>query len=171
MTAHLSMFSPKEPMRFKIRISVLALALAACAFVPRLAAQTGPFDPPRGSDDRIVVTLVLVGGGNEPTLLRRPGGQARNVILLDSVRVNAQQLSDAVFQLLILEAQDPAGQRRAPNSAHRVRTDVPHPVYPWAEEALQRLRASSGQSIPGVTTGRQQRTIQIWLRPLRGVAR
>jgi hypothetical protein len=126
---------------------------------------------PAGRTPGVPITLVLTGNGAQPTLLRRPGGEARNVVLLDSTQVTAQQLSDAVFQLLILEAQDPAGQRRAPNAAVRVRTDVPHPVYPWADEAIQRLRASAPQSIPGVTAGGERRSIQIWMRPLRGVAR
>lgn len=154
-----------------IRAFVFALALAACASAPRLSAQAGPFDPPSGPDNRIPVTLVLAGTGGQPALLRRPGGEARNVVLLDSSQVNAQQLSDAVFQLLILEAQDPAGERREPNAAQRVRTDVPHPVYPWADEAIRRLRLSSPQSIPGVTAGGRQRTLQVWMRPLRGRAR
>ena len=160
-------------MNFTLRFRVLALALATavCAFVPQLRAQEGPFVPPGEADARIAITLVLTGTGGQPTLLRRPGGEARNVILLDSTQVNAQQLSDAVFQLLILEAQDPAGQGRAPNAAQRVRSDVPHPVYPWAGEAVQRLRNAARQSIPGVTAGRQHRTLQIWVRPLRGIAR
>ncbi len=155
----------------KTRALFGALALIACASASRLTAQTSPFGPPSGPDARIPITLVLTGNGAQPTLLRRPGGEARNVVLLDSTQVNAQQISDAVFQLLILEAQDPAGQRRALNAAVRVRTDMPHPVYPWAEDAIRRLRASSRQAIPGVTTGREQRTLQIWMRPLRGVAR
>lgn len=152
-------------------VLVFAFALIACASASRLTAQTGPFDPPSGPDARVPITLVLTGSGAQPTLLRRPRGEARNVILLDSMRLSSQQLSDAVFQLLVLEAQDPAGQRRAPNAAVRARTDVAHPVYPWAEDAIRRLRASARQSIPGVTNGREQRTIQIWMRPLRGVAR
>lgn len=160
-------------MNFTIRIRVLALALAAAAsaFSAQLRAQDGPFVPPGGPDARIAITVVLTGTGGQPALLRRPGGEARNVILLDSMQVNAQQLSDAVFQLLILEAQDRAGQGRAPNAAQRVRSDVPHRVYPWAEEAVRRLHGSPRQSIPGVTAGRQHRTLRIWVRPLRGIAR
>lgn len=153
------------------RASLAALGLLVSASVAQLHAQAGPFDAPTGPDVRIPITLVLAGNGAQPTLLRRPGGEARNVVLLDSMQVTAQQLSDAVFQLLILEAQDPAGQRRAPNAAQRVRTDVPHPIYPWAEDAVRRLRDSPGRAIPGVTGGREQRTIQIWMRPLRGAPR
>ena len=149
---------------------ILALAMTLCASVSsELTAQNGPFD--RVDETRIPVTFVLTATGEAPVLLRRPGGEAHNVILLDSKTVDAQQLSDAVFQLLVLEAQDPRGERRAYNAASRVRANIPHPVYPWAEEAIRRLRASAPQAIPGVTRGRGQRVLQIWMPPLRGMTR
>lgn len=148
-----------------------AFVLNAAAAAPGLAAQESPLTPPSGPDARIPITLVLTESSGAPTLLRRAGGEPRNVILLDAATVDAQQLSDAVFHLLVLEAQDPRGERRADNAAQRVRIDTPHPVYPWAGEALQRLRDSARQPVPGVGGGRQHRTVRIWARPLRGVAR
>lgn len=157
-------------MRFSMRVVILALATTLCASVSsELRAQNGPFE--RVDATRIPVTVVLTATGEAPVLLRRPGGEAHNVILLDSTTVDAQQLSDAVFQLLVLEAQDPGGERRAHNAASRVRADLPHPAYPWAEEAIRRLRTSDPQAIPGVTRGRGQRVLQIWMPPLRGVTR
>jgi hypothetical protein len=149
---------------------ILALALI-CASVPYTATAQAPFERPADPRDRIQVTLVFTASGQPPMLLRRPGDDARNVVLLDSAHLDAQQLSDAVFQLLVLEAQDPGGQRRAPNTAQRVRADVPHPVYPWAEEAIRRLRAEPARSVPGVTGDRRARTLHLWMRPLRGITR
>jgi hypothetical protein len=157
-------------LRFSMRVVILALTTTLCASVSsELRAQNGPFERVDGT--RIAVTLVLTATGEAPVLLRRPGGEAHNVILIDSTTVDAQQLSDAVFQLLVLEAQDPRGERRAHNAASRVRADVPHPAYPWAEAAIRRLRTSEPQAIPGVTRGRGQRVLQIWMPPLRGVTR
>lgn len=148
-----------------------ALALAVVGAPAALAAQVSPLTPPDAPDGRIAITLVLTDHGAASTLLRRAGNEDRNVILLDSATVDVHQLSDAVFQLLILEAQDPRGQRRADNAAQRVRTSAPHPGYPWAAEALQRLRAADPRPIGGVGAGRQSRAMQIWMPPLRGMAR
>ena len=93
------------------------------------------------------------------------------MILLDSATVDALQLSDAVFHLLILEAQDPQGQRRSDNAAQRVRVNQPHRVYLWAEEALARLRSAPCRPLEAGRAGERYRTIQIWARPLRGVRR
>jgi hypothetical protein len=155
------------------RTLALAFALVLSAWAPatRLSAQASPFTPPTGPDGRVPITLVLTGGGAAPTVLRRPVDQSRNVILLDSSTVDAQQLSDAVFHLLILEAQDPQGQRRSNNAAQRVRVNQPHPVYSWAEEALARLRSAPHRPLEVGPAGQRYRTIQIWARPLRGMRR
>lgn len=159
-------------MNFSHRFFALAVALVVSASAaPHLAAQASPFTPPAALDGRIHITLVLTGGGAAPTVLRRTGGESPNVILLDSATVNAQQLSDAVFNLLILEAQDPQGQRRSNNAAQRVRVDQPHPAYSWANEALERLRTAPRRPLPGLRAGQRYRTIQVWVRPLRGMRR
>lgn len=147
-----------------------AFSLSAWGAVPRLAAQQNPLEAPQAPDGRIPITLVLAESGRETTLLRRAGSEPRNVILLAAATVDAQQLSDAVFHLLILEAQDPWGHRRADNAAQRVRLDAPHPVYPWAGEALERLRTAAAQPIRSLG-GRQRRTVQIWATPLRPMRR
>jgi hypothetical protein len=115
--------------------------------------------------------LVLTSGGAAPTVLRRAADESPNVILLDSATVDAQQLSDAVFHLLIPEAQDPQGQRRSNSAAQRVRVDQPHPVYSWADEALVRLRSAPRRPLEAGPAGQRYRTIQIWARPLRGMRR
>lgn len=149
----------------------VGLALAVIlACVPTTGTAQDPFEAPGDARGRIQVTVVFTATGQPPALLRRPGDDARNVVLVDSAQLDAQLLSDAVFQLLVLEAQDPSGQRRARNTAHRVRTDVPHPVYPWADEAIRRLSAPS-EPVPGVTGAKRARTLHLWIRPLRGVAR
>lgn len=152
-------------------LALFALVLGAWASAPHLSAQASPLTPPTGPDGRIPITLVLTSGGAAPTVLRRAADESPNVILLDSATVDAQQLSDAVFHLLILEAQDPQGQRRSNNAAQRVRTDQPHPVYSWADEALVRLRSAPRRPLEVGPAGRRYRTIQIWARPLRGMRR
>jgi hypothetical protein len=156
-----------------LRRSTFALAFVWCAWAtaPRLSAQASPLTPPTGPDGRIPITLVLTSGGAAPTVLRRAADESPNVVLLDSATVDAQQLSDAVFHLLILEAQDPQGQRRSNNAAQRVRVDQPHPVYSWADEALARLRSAPRRPLEVGRAGQRYRTIQIWARPLRGMRR
>lgn len=150
----------------------LAFALVMSATASHLSAQADAFTPPTGPDGRIPITLVLTSGGAAPpTVLRRAAAESPNVILLDSVTVDAQQLSDAVFHLLILEAQDPQGQRRGNNAAQRVRVNQPHPVYSWADEALVRLRSAPRRPLEVGPAGQRYRTIQLWARPLRGMRR
>jgi hypothetical protein len=149
----------------------LAFALVLSVTPPHLSAQADAFTPPTGPDGRIPITLVLTSGGAAPTVLRRAAVELPNVILLDSASVDALQLSDAVFHLLILEAQDPQGQRRSNNAAQRVRVDQPHPVYPWADDALVRLRGAPRRPLEAGPAGQRYRTIQIWARPLRGMRR
>ena len=150
----------------------LALVVSAWATAPSLSAQGNALTPPTGPDGRIPITLVLTSGGAAPTVLRRGSHESRNVILLDSATADSQQLSDAVFHLLILEAQDPQGQRRNNNAAQRARVAQPHPVYSWADEALARLRSAPRRPLEGVgRAGQRYRTIQIWARPLRGMRR
>lgn len=155
------------------RIFALAFTLVSSASLtaPHAAAQASPFTPPSARDGRIPITLVLTSGGAAPTVLRRAGVEAPNVILLDSATVDAQLLSDAVFHFLILEAQDPQGQRRSNQAAQRVRVDQPHPVYSWADEALGRLRSAPRRPLDVGRAGQRYRTIQIWVRPLRGMRR
>jgi|GEM_PF-3237973 len=163
--------SPKMNLTRRTFTLALALLLTAWGAAPRLSAQANPLTPPTGPDGRIPITLVLTGNGAGPTVLRRDADEQRNVILLDSATVDAQQLSDAVFHLLILEAQDPEGYRRNNNAAQRIQLNQPHPVYPWASEALERLRSAPRQPVAGLHAGQRQRAIQIWARPLRGMRR
>lgn len=153
------------------RTLAIAFALVMSAAVPHLSAQANAFTPPTGPDGRIPITVVLTGGGTAPIVLRRTAAESPNVILVDSATVDAQQLSDAVFHLLILEAQDPQGRRRSNNAAQRVRADQPHPVYPWADEALVRLRSAPRRPLQAGPAGQQYRTIQLWARPVRGMRR
>jgi hypothetical protein len=146
---------------------VLALTASGAS---RLAAQASPFASTSSSDDRVQITIVLTDRADEPMLMRRAGAGPRNVILLNAGAADPQQLSDAVFQLLVLEAQDPRGERRADDAAQRVRTSAPHPVYPWAAEAVERLRTASRQQLRGVEHGRQHRTLQLWVPRLRGAS-
>jgi hypothetical protein len=160
--------SPKMNHACRTLALAFALLVSAWATAPRAAAQARAFTPPAAPDGRIPITLVLTSSGAAPTVLRRVANESPNVILLDSATVDAQQLSDAVFHLLIMEAQDPQGQRRSNNAAQRVRVDQPHPVYSWADEALERLRSAPRRSMQGLRAGR---TIQVWARPLRGLRR
>lgn len=158
-------------MNFPRRTLALALALVMSATSVHLTAQADAFTPPPGPDGMILITLVLTSDGAPPTVLRRAAAESRNVILLDSATVDAQQLSDAVFHLLILEMQDPQGRHRSDNTAQRVRLNQPHPVYSWADEALARLRHAPRHPVQARTDNQRYRTIQIWMRPLRAVRR
>lgn len=151
----------------------LAFVLLSSAWgaAPHLSAQANPLTPPTAPDGRIPITLVLTGTGAAPTVHRRAAGEPRNLILLDSASVDVQRLSDAVFHLLILEAQDPRGQRRNDQAAQRIQLDQPHPVYPWAGEALERLRSVPRRPFEALRAGQRYRTLQIWVRPLRGMRR
>jgi hypothetical protein len=153
------------------RTLAIAFALVMSAAVPHLSAQADVFTPPTGPDGRIPITLVLTSGGAAPTVLRRAAAESPNVILVDSATVDAQQLSDAVFHLLILEAQDPQGRRRSNNAAQRVRATQPHPVYSWADEALVRLQSAPPRPLAVGPAAQRYRTVQIWARPLRGMRR
>jgi hypothetical protein len=148
-----------------------ALLVSAWATAPHADAQASAFAPPAAPDGRIPITLVLTSGGGAPTVLRRAADESANVILLDSATMDAQQLSDAVFNLLIMEAQDPQGRRRSNHAAQRIRLDQPHPVYSWANEALTRLRSAPPRPVEALRAGQRYRIIQVWARPLRGMRR
>ena len=145
-----------------------ALLAMMTAGAGRMAAQGAPqaaSGPPSG---QVPVTLILVSNGASPGVLRRSGSGPRNVILLDSASVDIQQLSDAVFGLLVMEARDSAGSKRSDSEVARFRLDKPHPVYAWAAATLDQLRTAPKGAIPGVGQGRW---LEIHVTPLRGHSR
>jgi hypothetical protein len=78
-----------------------------------------------------------------PLILRRTSDAPRNVVLVNPSTADAQQLSDAIRALLLLEAADPAGTRRSDRAAASPRFTASVPRFPWAEAMLVRLRASA----------------------------
>lgn len=144
--------------------AVFAVIVSGLAAAPSLTAQRTPFAAPESADRRVPITLVLVNNGAPPTLLRRSSMEPRNVILLDAATADVQRLSDAVFSLLIMEIDDPEGRTRADNAAQRIRISPSRPpVYPWAGEALLRLKSEPRQAIGGFGN---HHALQIWLAPL-----
>jgi hypothetical protein len=89
----------------------------------------------------------------------------RNVLIVNS-STDAKHLSEAIIGLLVAEAQDPQGLRRSDGVAQRVRLDRETPEYPWAREAIDRLKASPERIHPGLG---KARAIRIWVAPLRRV--
>jgi len=150
----------------RLRIALIVVSALACAppaSVAELRAQASPFAPFEG-DGGVEITLVLVQNGQPPLTLRRAGAGARNVVLLDSASATPQQLTDAVVSLLAAEAADPNGRDRSDRIASRANLDPHPPVYPWAAEALQRLREAAVRPVAGMG---DHRALEIWLPPTR----
>jgi len=133
-----------------------------------VSAQENPFARPEAQARRVQFTLVSAGKGMPPSIFRRATAEPRNVIMLDPATADVQQLSDAVYSLLMLEVQDPAGGTRADNLVRRVRLPARAPVYPWATEALARLKNAQERPVAGL--GRR-RTLDLWVAPQRTQAR
>jgi hypothetical protein len=143
--------------------ATLAAAILLLLTATGLGAQDHPFHA-RTGEDRFPITVVLVANAPAPLLMRRATLEPRNVVLLDSARAGPGELSDAIFALLALEANDSEGQERNDNLVHTARLSSPRPVYPWAAEALARLRRAERRRIAGVgDTG----TIEVWVDLLR----
>lgn len=153
------------------RIHLALACLLATAGLPTLSAQESPFVSRGAADDRVHITIVLTDREAPTTLLRRAGPGERNIILMHADSVDAQRLSDAVFQLLILEAQDPEGQGRADNQAQRMRIGTSRPAYPWAAEAVERLRTAARRQLRAVAGGRRHRALEVWMPRLRPATR
>lgn len=151
------------------RILLAAAALAVGSGTAGGArAQASPFTPPAAAEHRVPVTLVLVDGGLPTSFFRRSSADARNVILVNAATADERELSLAVFTLLNTDARDSTGVERSDNLLGRVRPNPDIPVYPWAAEALQRLKAADRQHIHGLPEGR---TLPVWLPPAHLVPR
>lgn len=142
---------------------IFALVAAILSSAAPVAAQRDPFVAPDPPGTRIPITLVLSERQSAPVALRRPGARHSNVLLLDSTTISPRILSDAVFGLLVAEAQDPNEEARSENAASRLRPDIPHRVYPWAAEAMTRLRLAAPQPVRGIGN---RRALQIWMNPV-----
>jgi len=149
-------------MRAHTRIYAALFAMVTAAMIPRtqVAAQAGPSVFSGSEGTRVPIVLVLVPGNAPPSLLRRPGGADRNVVLVSDGALTPQSVSDAVLSILISEARDPEGRQRSDGTAQRMRFDQQVRVYPWAAEAIVRLRNSAVRPIRGV--GRR-RSLELWL--------
>lgn len=152
-------------MNIRTLLLVTACALLTIAAGPAadLAAQGTPFAPATAADKRVPVILVYARNGEPATIFRRSSTDARNMILLDPRKVDAQRLSEAVLALLVAEAADPKGRERSDRLAQRVRAGQTHPVYPWAQEALRRLETAAERPITGMG---KYRALEIWVAPL-----
>lgn len=153
-------------MRAHTLIHTVIFAILAATLIPRTqaAAQASPFVSSGNEGSRVPVVLVLVPGNAPPSLLRRPDGPDGNVVLLPDESLTPQVLSEAVLSVLIADARDPGGHQRSDRTAQRIRFNQEVRVYPWAEEAIDRLRKSAVRPIRGV--GRRH-TLELWLPPLR----
>jgi hypothetical protein len=147
------------------RSCIFRLLALLFVFSTEAAAQRNPFTAPAGDEQAIAVTVLLRPVQPGPMILRRNSARMRNVLLV-SPSIDARHLSNAIIGLLIAEAQDPDGRRRSDRAAQRVTLDRQAPEYPWAQEAIDRLKASPERVHPGL--GRA-RSIRIWVAPLRRV--
>ncbi len=135
-------------------------------FCTEAASQRDPFTAPAGDERVVPVTVLLRPVHPDPMILRRNSAGMRNVLIVNS-SIDPKHLSNAIIGLLIAEAQDPDGRRRSDRAAQRVTLDRQAPEYPWAQEAIDRLKASPERVHPGL--GRA-RSIRIWVAPLRRVS-
>ena len=145
-----------------MRVVLGAVVLAAVAGGEKASAQDDPFSRPEGAEQRTQVALMLSAIGRPAMILRRRS-EPQNVILLDA-NATEQQLSDAVFTLLAMEARDPNGRDRSDGVAQSVQMDPHAPVYPWSGAAIMRLRAAEKRQVPGMG---ERRSVDIWVRPVR----
>lgn len=147
-------------MRMRRRLLTTAALIALLGIAGGALAQASPFTPAAAAEHRVPVMLVLVEGGLPTAFFRRSSADARNVVLVNAATADERELSVAIFTLLNTEARDSTGVERSDNLLGRVRPNPDVPVYPWAREALQRLKAANRQHFHGLPEGR---TLTMWL--------
>jgi hypothetical protein len=149
-----------------LRAFVFQILVMLFTFSSEAVSQRDPFTAPAGDELVVPITVLLRPVQPGPLILRRNSAGMRNVLIVNS-SIDAKHLSEAIIGLLVAEAQDPGGSRRSDGVAQRVRLDRQTPEYPWAREAIERLKKSPERVHPGL--GRA-RAIRIWVAPLRRVS-
>ena len=89
-----------------------AMACVAVLVTASTADAQSPAALAHRPEERIEVTLTIARHDGPPLILRRAGDTPRDVVLVNPSRTDAQQLSDAIHALLVLQASDPEGLRR-----------------------------------------------------------
>jgi hypothetical protein len=116
------------------------------------------------AEGKLPVTIVLAEGDGPPVIFRR-ATEPLNVIIINR-STNAEQLSGAIFSLLVTEARDPSGQERADNAALRMNMPRSTPQYGDAALAISRLHGARVRRVGSLGDG--LRAIEVWVAPRRG---
>lgn len=118
------------------------------------AAGVGSLSAQAPADTRVPVTIVLVPdmeyGGANAVILRRPGGDPVDVILLRNEMVSPEELTEVVLGLLSIRSSQgdvPTGEPRVLR-ARAVHGSGSH--IPWTPKAVRDLRAAEPREISGV---------------------
>lgn len=135
-------------MRVMRVVAACVLLLGTAGEAAAQSASAGVRQPAVRELD-IMVTVSTHAG--PPLILRRVADAPRNVVLVNPAHTTAQQLSDAIRALLLLEATDPEGSSRNDRAARSPAFTTEVPRYPWAEAMLERLR--HGARLPRTEAG------------------
>lgn len=103
-----------------------------------------------GGPEPLRVTLVSAEHAGPPLLVRRPGVEARNLVLVNTGTTTPEQLSEALYGLALAEAMDPQGRQRREDRAVRLRLPQPVPTFPWTAATLEELKAAEEQVVRGL---------------------
>lgn len=144
----------------------MRLALAVGAMVVAIASEAVSQSPALSPRVPVTVAIADDGYGPEPfRLLRRSIQEPRDVILL-SPTATADDLSDAIGDLLAARrAQGDTASSTGVIRIRRMHSTPLHPRrYPWAGRVFSDVRTAPLLEIPGV--GRV-RALTIWLPPQR----
>jgi hypothetical protein len=147
---------------------ILLLGAASVQVLGRLEAQQSgsPFHAREGDSSFVHVVLVADPTVPAATTMRRAMSEPRNVVIIDPDATDPAALSQVIFGLLVAESTDPDGRRRSDRGAVRMSRPIAAPTYPWAADALDRLR----QAEPVVLGELGERpALSLWLRRLRPV--
>jgi hypothetical protein len=134
------------------RLITLCLSLALGCLPDGLYAQGSRTTS--SHPDRVPVSIVLVQdlgyGGAPAVIIRKPGAEPMDVILIRPDAATTAVLSEAVLGLLSMrkaEGDAPAGRERV----LRVRSlQATSTILPWAASALAGLREAPRQHVSGV---------------------
>ncbi len=119
-----------------------------------ILAGVGSLTAQAPADTRVPVTIVLAPdmgyGGANAVILRRPGGDPVDVILLRTETISPEELTEAVLGLLSIRGSEgdvPTGEPRVllVRAVHGAGAPIP-----WTPKVISDLRAARPREIRGV---------------------